>query len=140
MDPAFSIKKILIPINFTPESRRAFYAGFDLAAHYGAEIFVLHVSEPIRAYDFGNKRYVETKETIERVEEGVKARMDDLWEHGGVSAVDRRKVTIVVRGGKAHQEIVVSAAAKGADLIVMGDAGSGTAQRVTEHATCSSWW
>lgn len=133
------INTILIAINLTDASRRAFYAGLDLAAKYGAQAHVLHVSEPIRAFDFGKKRYIETKDTIERVEEGVKARVDALWAEGGLEAVDRRKIHLIVRGGKAVQEIIDTAVAKQADLIVMGQ-GSGTvASEVTRGAPCSTF-
>src|SRR4051812_19098692 len=94
MDFTLPIKKILIPIDFTDGSRRAFYAGLSLASKYGAETWVLHVAEPVRAFDFNKKKYVETKETIERVEEGVKRRIDEIWGEGGKDAIDRRKVHV----------------------------------------------
>jgi universal stress protein A len=139
------IRKILIPIDFSDGARLAFYAGLSLAAKYGAETYVLHVAEPVRAFDFSKKKYVETKDTIDRVEEGVKRRIDDLWKDGGIETVDRRKVHIVVRGGKAAQEIIASAKAKAIDLIVMGhsnDTGidaviGGTSERVLRNAPCS---
>jgi len=121
----------------TSTSRHAFYKGLEIAARHGAETYVLHVSEPIRSYDFGKKRYVETKETIERIEEGVRHRVDKLWEESGLGAVDRRKVHIVVRGGKAPQEIVDSAVAKKVDLIVIGIGSDNVAGRVVREAPCS---
>lgn len=131
------IRRILIGINMTPASRYAFYQGIELATQHGAEAYVLHVSEPIRSFDFAKKRYVETKETIERIEEGVRQRVDALWEEGGVDAVDRRKIHIVVRGGKAAEELVASAIAKQADLIVIGIGGENVAGRVVRTAPCS---
>ena len=132
------IQTVLIPIDFTDSARQAFYAGISLAAKTGAEVYVLHVSEPIKAFDFGKKRYVETAETIARVEEGVTRRINELWEGGGVEAVDRRKIHMVVRGGKAAKE-------KNADLIVLGSSGEGgigsplgtTSERVSREALCS---
>jgi len=137
MHPVTPIEKILIAINLTDASRRAFYVGLEQAAKYDAETFVLHVSEPIRSYDFGKKRYVETKETIERVQEGVTARLDELWEQGGIAAVDRRKVQIIVRGGKAGPEIVETARVRGVDLIVMGIGAGAASEHVLRHAPCS---
>jgi len=132
------IKKILIGINITDLSRLAFYTGLTQAAAYGAETWVLHVAEPIRAFDFAKKRYVETKETIERLEEGVQARLDELWSDGGLESVDRRKVHLLVRGaGKASQEIVDTAIAKEVDLIVIGAGTGPTAEIVVRNAPCS---
>ena len=139
------IQTVLIPIDFTDSARQAFYAGISLAAKTGAEVYVLHVSEPIKAFDFGKKRYVETAETIARVEEGVTRRINELWEGGGVEAVDRRKIHMVVRGGKAANEILAVAKEKNADLIVLGSSGEGgigsplgtTSERVSREALCS---
>ncbi|OGQ89177.1 MAG: hypothetical protein A2289_04150 [Deltaproteobacteria bacterium RIFOXYA12_FULL_58_15] len=140
------IKRILIAIDFSDASREAFYAGISLAATLNAETWVLHASEPIRAFDFAKKRYVETAETIERVEEGVHRRLDELYAEGGLEAVDRRKVHLVVRGAtRAAQEILDTAKAKDVDLIVMGSSQDGgfdspmgsTAERVARRAHCS---
>lgn len=131
------VKKILIGINLTDLSRLAFYAGIAQATKYQAETWVLHVAEPIRAYDFSKKRYVETKETIERVEEGVEKRLGELWSDGGLDAVDRRKVHVLVRGGKAAQELVDTAVAKEIDLIVIGAGTGHTAEAVVRNAPCS---
>jgi nucleotide-binding universal stress UspA family protein len=130
------IETILIGINFTEDSRQAFYMGLDLASKYDAQTYILHVAEPIKAYDFGKRRYVETKETIERVQEGVTRRVNELWEQGGVDAVDRRRVQVIVRGGRADDEIVASAVAKNVDLIVLGGTG-GLCERIVRHAPCS---
>ncbi|MBI5508606.1 MAG: universal stress protein [Deltaproteobacteria bacterium] len=141
------IRTILIPVDFTDSARQAFYAGISIAAKTGAEVYVLHVSEPIRAFDFGKKRYVETADTIARVEEGVQRRINELWEEGGLEAVDRRKIHLVVRGGKAAAEILAVAKEKEADLIVIGSSGDGglgsalgsTSEKVTRDAYCSVW-
>ena len=136
------IKRILIAIDFSEAASQAFYAGISLATRLSAETWVLHVSEPIRSFDFAKKRYVETAETIERVEEGVHKRLDELWADGGLDAVDRRKVHLVVRGGKASSEILETAKVKKVDLIVMASANDdaplgNTAEKVTRHAPCS---
>jgi len=142
MDSPVPIERIVIPIDFTDSSRAAFYAGLSMATKFDAETWVLHVSEPLKSFDFSKKRYVETNETIERVEQGVRRRVDELWQEGGLEAVDRRRVHIIVRGGKAAQEIVNTAKAKGASLVVIGAGGSGghmgrTAERVVRSLPSS---
>ena len=55
-----------------------------------------------------------------------------------LEAVDRRKVNIKVRGAaRAAQEIVDSANATGVDLIVIGQTGGSTTERVLREAPCS---
>jgi nucleotide-binding universal stress UspA family protein len=137
MESLTDYKGILIGINFDDVSRRAFYAGLQIAARTGASTYVMHVSEPIRAFDFGKKRYVETNETIERLQEGVQARLDELWEERGLEAVDRRKVQVLVRGGKAGPELVETAKVKGVDLIVIGAGHNHTSEHVVRFAPCS---
>ncbi len=139
------INKVLIAVDFSEAASHAFYAGVSLATKLGAETWVLHVSEPIRSFDFSKKRYIETAETIERVEEGLNRRLDDLWREGGLDAVDRRKVHLVVRGGKAPAEILATAQAKNVDLIVLGSSDTGgrssvlgsTSEKVARGAHCS---
>jgi nucleotide-binding universal stress UspA family protein len=134
--------KILIAIDMSDHGRSAFYQGISLATRLGIDAHVLYVSEPLRSFDFSKKRYVETRDTIEKVEEGVNRRIDELWAAGGLENVDRRKVHLIIRGGKASQEILDSAAHHQPDLIVLG-AGAGntplgaTAERVVRNATCS---
>lgn len=142
-----NITKILVAIDFSESARAAFYAALDLAVKFDADTYVLHVSEPVRAFDFGKKKYVDTIEAIERVEAGVQKRLDELWGSGGLEKVDRRRVHLVVRGGKADQEIIATAKAKDADVIVMGASGAAggpvstalgsTSERVVRHAPCS---
>ena len=83
---------------------------------------------------------------LERIEDGIKRRIDDLWAGGGLDEVDRRRVTVEIRGGKPWMEIIAAAEELGCDLIVMGTHGeSGTlkdffigsqAERVVRRAPC----
>ena len=132
-------QRIFIPVDFSEGAREAFTKGLELAAEHGAEAFILHVSEPIRAFDWGKEKYIETAEKIERVQEGVQRRIDAMWEEGGLESVDRRKVHMVVRGGRASAEIVEAAKVRDVDLIVMGSSHEGgtTAERVVRDAPCS---
>lgn len=137
------IQRILIAVDFTEPARQAFYVGINMASMHGAEAYVLHVSEPIRSFDFTKRKYIETKETIDRVEEGIKRRVDELWKDGGIEAVDRRKVHVLVRGGNAAQEIVETAKVRNIDVIVIGKerhnqgAVGSTTERVVRQAPCS---
>jgi nucleotide-binding universal stress UspA family protein len=140
------INKVLVAMDFSDAAREAFYAGFSLASKLGAETWVLHVSEPIRAFDFAKKRYVETVEKIERIEKGLHRRLDELFAEKDLEEVDRSRVHLVVRSAaKAASEILDTAAAKDVDLIVVGsshDGGFGsplgsTAETVASRAHCS---
>ena len=147
MTQTIDIKRILIPIDFSDTARLAFNEGLRMAARLGADAFILHVAEPIRAFDFGKQKYIETQEAIERVQEGVDRRIEELWQEGGLEAVDRRKVHMIVRGGRAHEEILATAEARETDLIIMGSSGASdkatagsTRERVLRSAKCAVYF
>jgi len=145
MPEAVKNKRILIGINFMDSARDAFYAGLRIALQDDAEVFVVHVAEPIRSFDLTKKRYVETKDVIERVEEGIRWRIDELWNEGGTESIDRRKVHGSVEVGKPSAVILEMAKEKKIDLIILGSSAAGgkgselghTAERVMREAECS---
>src|SRR5713226_2978361 len=54
MPPSLNLKRILVPIDFSAESRRALEYAAAFASHFGASITLLHVVEPIlREGDYG---------------------------------------------------------------------------------------
>jgi len=115
-------KKILVPIDFSDTSRKAFYVALKYAKVFDADTHVLHVLEPLDTFDSTSKVEKHTAE-VQRVEEGVKRRVDELFERAGLAEVDRRRITISVRGGKPWREILDCAHYQKADLIVMGSHG-----------------
>jgi nucleotide-binding universal stress UspA family protein len=130
------IKTVLIPVEFAESSREAFYAGVSLATQFGADTLVLHVAEPVRAFDFDNKKYVETAAVIERVEAVLRTRIDELWQEGGLQLVDRRRVHAIVHGAaKAADEILAVAREKKVDLIVMASCHGGGVDSPTGSTT-----
>src|SRR2546423_15281048 len=48
------IKSILVPIDFSPSSKKALAYAIPFAEQFGARITVLHVVEPVAAPDFAN--------------------------------------------------------------------------------------
>ncbi len=140
------IKKVLIPIDFSDTSRKCFYVGLRYAMAFGAETCVLHVKEPITALDSSFEKVEAANETIERIEQGVRRRVEELFGEGGVDEVDRRKVTVAVLAGRPHQQIVRYAIDHEVDLIVMGTHGrtgltailvGSVAERVVRLAPCA---
>ena len=139
------IKKILIPIDFSDTSRKAFYIGLKMAKTFDADTVVLHVNEPLSNFDSGFDAVEETADKMKRLEEGVKRRMNELFDKGGVGEVDRRRVTVEIMGGKPHTVIVEYARDKGVDLIIMGTHGNSglkaaligsQSERVVRRAPC----
>ena len=141
-----SYKKILIPVDFSDNSRKAFYAGLKLAKVFDADTHILHVHEPLTTFDSGVEAIEQTNETVKRLEDGVKRRVNELFDKGGVDEVDRRRVYVEIAGGKPHVQIVKFAEDLGIELIVMcthGHSGIKSAligsqsERVVRRAPCA---
>lgn len=141
----FDVKKILVPVDFSDTSRKAFYIGLKMAKMFDADTVVLHVNEPLTTFDSGYDAVEETAGKVQRLEEGVRRRIDELFDKGGIGEVDRRRVTTEIIGGKPHVVIVEYARDKNVDLIVMGTHGhtglkaaliGSQSERVVRRAPC----
>ncbi len=122
MDVQLKVQNILIPIDFSDSSRKAFYVGLKFSRVFDAETTVLHVMEPIASFDSGEDMDRQASE-VRRVEDGVRRRVNELFEAGGLAEVDRRKVKVEIRAGKPYLEILRFAWQNDVDLIVMGSHG-----------------
>lgn len=122
MEVKFKVERILVPIDFSDTSRKAFYIALKLGRQYDAYVHVLHVAEPIASFDSGEDMERQANE-VARIEAGVKRRINDLFDEGGLAEVDRRKVLVDIRAGKPYLEIVKFAFQHDCDLIVLGSHG-----------------
>jgi len=140
MSAALPSRKILIPLDFSDDSRRALEYGLALAGANGAEVTLLTVIEDsfpypeLFAWDHPNEEFYRS------MRERALTHMEELL-HGG----DGTKVERVVVRGRPKQEIVAVAADLHADLIVLARHGSSgirhafmgsTAEGVLRHAPC----
>jgi nucleotide-binding universal stress UspA family protein len=140
-----NIQRVLIPVDFSDTSRKAFYTGLAYARMFDAESHVLHVHDPISSIDSSYDKVNEVSGELTRMEVGVRRRINELFEMGGIAEVDRRKVLISISGGKAQNEIVKYAISNEVDLIVMGTHSSSgvkamlvgnVTERVVRNAPC----
>jgi len=146
MQGKLDIRKVLIPVDFSDTSRKAFYVGVRFARFFDAETHILHINEPIASFDSSYEKVEAVSEELARLETGVKRRINELFDHGGIAEVDRRKVKVHIEGGKPHVRIVRFAIKEGIDMIVMGTHGhagiktillGSTTERVVRTAPCS---
>ena len=139
--PAFKLKKILVPIDFSNPSKDALPRATLLAAHFGAELALLHIAEkfPID-YLLGRELM---NETIMPLIKQAEADLEQMAEN--VSQSTGLNVSAVVSDGKPFEGICQTAKTLGADLIVLTTHGytglkhvwlGSTAERVVRHAPC----
>lgn len=135
------LAKLLVPVDFSAESKNALrYAGA-FARQFGASLTLLHVVEPIVcAADFGYGPVTRCSPNQELLKK-AKTRLNLL----GKRLASALRPAVVVRTGVAETEIVEEARHLGTDLIVMatrGTCGSGkptlssTTEGVVRHAPC----
>jgi len=139
---AVRLRKIIVPIDFSPTSAQALPYAAALAGRFGAEITLLHVTEPVvipaelRSVPVGIQGVVESPEPAAR---------EQLTLLGQEMFDETVPVRVLVRTGVPFQEITKAAKSLGADLITLTTHGytglkhvllGSTAERVVRHADC----
>lgn len=133
-----SFKHILCPIDFSPSALLAFGFALDLARQADGFVTVLHVVEWLAEEEPRASGHFNVPEYRQYLTADADERLRRLF------AYQPRQWFVVVTG-RAHREILRTAAAQDTDLIVMGAQGRGgvqlalfgsTTQQVVRSATC----
>lgn len=136
------VSRILCPVDLSDQSRHALDEAVALGRHYGASVTVLYVIPPIVAAvptldSPAYPAYVYTQDELEAIEREVRKFVEG--EQGG------QPIEISVVQGYVVSEIVATATALRADLIVLGTHGrtgfqrlflGSATERVLARATC----
>jgi nucleotide-binding universal stress UspA family protein len=136
------IKSILVPLDFSPPSKKALDCAVAFARQFKAKLTVLHVVEPVATPDFAasfplamenDQLMAAAKKELERA---VKA-----------ARVPRGMVEkVLVRFGRSFHEIADAARTRKVDLILISTHGytglkhallGSTTERVVRHAPCA---
>ena len=135
------LASILVPIDFSAESEKALAYAVPFARQFGAKLTLLHVVEPIATPDFANsfplamendKLMADCKRHLERVVKDTEIEPKIVGK-------------ILVRYGRAFNEITDAARTLKADLIIISTHGytglkhallGSTTERVVRHAPC----
>jgi nucleotide-binding universal stress UspA family protein len=130
-------KRILIALDFSPNSLEAFRVAADMASVHSASLHLLHVIEAWPA--------APGEAAVEFVQK-ANAAIEQLVA-SSQSALEKVTLTTEIASGRAFDEIVNRARDWRADLIVLGTKGTtsleqiflgGTAEHVVKEATCSA--
>jgi len=141
----FSPKNILVPTDFSEDSDRALQTALEIAAKYLSRVFLLHVAggtfqQTLADYRI-DQRAVERilNESILFADEKLRETIDKFPKTSEV------KVIPDVRNGVPHEEILIEAAERGIDLIVIASHGKtglkkyfigSVAEKVMKEAKC----
>ena len=138
--PSLKLRTILVPVDFSKRSRAALNYAITLARDYGGSLLVLHVLDQLSApgrLESARLRQLKSSSRSEAAEQ-LQALSRELVQ----TAV---RTQSALRHGPATDVIVAFAAAKKADLIIMGSQGrtglsplliGSVAERVVRHAFC----
>ncbi len=141
-DPLIHVwpKRILVPLDFSPPSRRALRFARHWADFFAAKVYLLHVVEPTATVgEFGT---VPVGAIQRDIPGRAKAALSELARS---EFPDSIPVHVVVRKGTAYDQIAATARAIRADLIIIATHGltglkrvvlGSTAERVSRHAPC----
>lgn len=139
--PTFALKKILVPHDFSPASRKAFKYAYCFAREFGSHLILLHVLEPVSSRSFmelpGAPAFSERE--LASAEKNLRVLLSSA-EVGGL-----KETRSALRTGIASHEIVEAAKDLDVDLIVIATHGhtgwkhfciGSTAERVVRAAHC----
>lgn len=114
-----NLQRILVPVNFTETSDKAFDFAIQLAEKFGASVTAMHAFE-IPVVGFPDGSLVATADIASRIQEAARQGLD-----GAVKARQGRGVKIdsLLREGSAHEEVRAVAERIHADIIVIGTHG-----------------
>jgi nucleotide-binding universal stress UspA family protein len=137
------LARILVPVDFSTESKSALRYASAFARKFGASVTLLHVVQPIVcSADFGYgpvTRCSPNKDLLRK----AKTRLKLLTKRLALSE-PKRKTSALLRTGVAKTQIVAAARDLQIDLIIMGTRGGCAAQtalgsiaeQVIRHAPC----
>ena len=135
------IKSILVPIDFSPPSKKALAYAVPFAQQFGAKVTLLHVVELVATPDFANSfPLVMENDKVLAVSQG---RLEHVIKEEAIVPMLIEKT--LVRYGRSFHEIAEAARMLKVDLIIISTHGytglkhallGSTTERVVRHAPC----
>jgi nucleotide-binding universal stress UspA family protein len=140
--PRSTIKRILVPVDFSVHSKNALRYAITFAEQFDATLDLIYVVEQaVYPADLGFGQVV-LPEVEEELQERGAGELEGLIDR---EIGNRVKATSVVRTGKPHQEILREAEKRNSDLIIVASHGhtgvehilfGSTAMRIVRLAKC----
>ena len=137
-----SLKRIVVPVDFSPSSFGALRFAREWAVRFGSEICLVHVLEPATNFGLLGSEPIVPAPPPPDCRELIRAELAKIAHQ---DFPDSTKVSVSVRYGVPYDEIVTAAQEMAADLIVISTHGrsgisralmGSTAERIVRHATC----
>jgi len=136
------VKRILVPVDFSPQSRSAVRFARAWAERFGSEVCLLHVIEPENSFDALGIEPISLLVPPPDFDDQVRNELELLAHQ---EFADSCKVSVHLRDGPSADQIAVAARKLKADLIIIATSGrtglehvplGSTAESVVRHASC----
>ena len=137
----FRVKSILVPLDFSPPSKKALDYAVSVARQFKAKLTLLHVVEPVATPDFAATFPLVMED--DRLMALAKKDLEGVMKSARIPRGIVEKV--LVRFGRSFHEITEAARTRKADLIIISTHGytglkhvllGSTTERVVRHAPC----
>jgi len=115
----YTLRRILVPVDFTETSDRALGYAIELARKFEATITVMHAYQ-IPVYGFPDAAYITASEIATQISNAAQTRLDAIIETNKTSGV---QMNAILRDGVPWEEVNNVAAETHADLIIIGTHG-----------------
>src|SRR5262245_4021114 len=114
--PQISLSKIVFPVDFSPRAEESVLLAHRMAAHFGAELMLLHVVEPFHV-DFAMvEPFEDTLRELAQINRSQKkAQLNEF----GLPRLAGVTVTSAICEGEPAEQILQCSKTHAADLIVM---------------------
>ncbi|HWL89393.1 MAG TPA: universal stress protein [Polyangiaceae bacterium] len=114
-----SLRKVLVPVDFTESSDRALDYALELAARFDASVFVMHAYE-VPVYGFPDGAFIANGDVAARISTAAQKALDALVDARKSKGISLRGI---LRTGVAWEEANAVADELDADLIVISTHG-----------------
>ncbi len=137
------LSRLLVPLDFSASSLRAYHYAFALAECFGGELSLLHVVPPSVLPEWG---YAHLARRDERLKLAARQRLEEFVRAHQSSAA--RVGPLLVRAGEPNLQIPEAAREQESDLVVLATHGESlvphcllgnTAEEVVRRAPCPVW-
>jgi universal stress protein A len=135
-----ALKKILVPSDFSPASDNAFNYALHFGQHFGAQLYLIHILEPVLSPQFAG--LPEAPMVSEKEVATGKKKLRAWADSAGAAGMAAK---LVLRNGWPAHEIVEAAKDLDVDLVILATQGhtgwkhfciGSTAERVVRAAPC----
>jgi nucleotide-binding universal stress UspA family protein len=142
--PAFKLKTILVPIDFSGLSKKSLAYALNLAGQFHSEIILLHVIQSLSypAADVTYAYYMPDNGAMRKIKSDTEARLKQLVNNASKKRFIKKTMVL---NGQPYEEIIDAAQRLKADLIVINTHGysgfkraflGSTTERVVRSAPC----